>query len=249
MPFLENVVIAAFLAFCRIGGCFMLMPGLASVRVPTNVRLFVAVAVSFALLAHMWDAFAEAIDPSPARLVPMIVSELLVGGLIGLLARFYLLALQFMASAVSMMSGLGGMPGQGIEEPDAQSPMAGIISLSALVLLFALDFHYLIIEALVASYDLVPLSTPFDPRGALTDLTDVISEAFFVVLRLGSPFIAYAILVNLAAGLINKLSPQIPVYFVSLPFVIAGALILAYLSFGTMISLFADGFAAVTIDR
>lgn len=249
MPFLENVVIAAFLAFCRIGGCFMLMPGLASIRVPTNVRLFVAVAVSFALLAHMWDSFAAAIDPSPARLLPMVVSELLVGALIGLMARFYLLALQFMASAVSMMSGLGGMPGQGIEELDPQTPMAGIISLSALVLLFTLDFHHLIIEALVASYDLVPLNTPFDPQGALTDLTDVLSEAFFIVLRLGSPFIAYAILVNLAAGLINKLSPQIPVYFVSLPFVITGALILAYLSFGTMISLFADGFAAVTIDR
>jgi flagellar biosynthetic protein FliR len=179
----------------------------------------------------------------------MVVSELLVGALIGLLARFYLLALQFMASAISMLSGLGGMPGSGIEEPDPQTPMAGIISLSALVLLFALDFHHLIIQALVASYNLIPLNTPFDPQGALTDLTDVISEAFFVVLRLGSPFVAYAILVNLAAGLINKLSPQIPVYFVSLPFVIAGALILAYFSFGTMISLFADSFAAVTIDR
>ncbi len=249
MPFLENVVIAAFLAFCRIGGCFMLMPGLASIRVPTNVRLFVAVAVSFALLAHMWDRFAAAVNPDPDVLIPMVVWELLVGALIGLLARFYLLALQFMASAISMLSGLGGMPGQGIEEMDAQTPMAGILSLSALILLFALDFHHLVIEALVSSYDLIPLNTPFDPQGALADLSDVLSEAFFVVLRLGSPFIAYAILVNLAAGLINKLSPQIPVYFVSLPFVIAGALILAYFSFGTMIALFADSFGPVVLDR
>ena len=40
----ETLVIAAFLAFCRIGGCFMLMPGLSSARVPLQVRLFVAVA-------------------------------------------------------------------------------------------------------------------------------------------------------------------------------------------------------------
>ena len=45
-----------------------------------------------------------------------------------------------------------------------------------------------------------------------------------VVIRLGSPFIAYAILVNLAIGFVNKLTPQIPVYFISLPFVIAGGL-------------------------
>lgn len=249
MPLLENVVVAAFLAFCRIGGCFMLMPGLASVRVPANVRLFVAVAVSFALLVHMWEAFAPVVDTRPAVLLPMVVSELLIGALIGLLARFYLLALQFMAAAISLLSGLGAMPGNGIEEPDQQTPLAGIISLSALVLLFALDFHHLIIEALVVSYDLAPLNTLFDPSGALTDLTDTISEAFFVVLRLGSPFVAYAILVNLAAGLINKLSPQIPVYFVSLPFVIVGALILAYFSLGTMLSLFADAFAPTTIAR
>ncbi|WP_127522058.1 flagellar biosynthetic protein FliR [Mesorhizobium sp. Z1-4] len=249
MPIVQGVVIAAFLAFCRIGGCFMLMPGLSSIRVPTNVRLFVAVAVSFALLAHMWESFAAVVTSAPTILAPLIVAELLVGALIGLMARFYLLALQFMASAISLLSGLGGMPGQGIEELDAQTPLAGIISLSALVVLFALDFHHLIIEALVASYRLVPLGTPFDAQGALTDLTDVISEAFLVVLRLGSPFIAYAILVNLAAGLINKLSPQVPVYFVSLPFVITGALILAYLAFGPMISLFADGFATVVIDR
>ncbi|MBO6718594.1 MAG: flagellar type III secretion system protein FliR [Rhizobiaceae bacterium] len=249
MPFVENAVLAAFLAFCRIGGCFMLMPGLASIRVPTNVRLFVAMAVSLVLLVLMWENFAAVVDTRPAILAPIVVSELLVGALIGLMARFYLLALQFMATAISMLSGFGAMPGNGIEEPDPQTPMASIISLSALVLLFALDFHHLIIEALVASYELAPLATPFDPQGALTDLADTLSEAFFVVLRLGSPFVAYAILVNLAAGLINKLSPQIPVYFVSLPFVIAGALILAYFSFGTLLSLFADSFAPTTIAR
>jgi len=69
------------------------------------------------------------------------------------------------------------------------------------------------------------------------------------VLRLGSPFIAYAILVNIGTGLVNKLAPQIPVYFISLPFVIAGALILMYLSIGNMLSLFADGFYPTTIGR
>jgi len=246
---LENLVLAAFLAFCRIGGCFMLMPGLSSVRVPMNVRLFVAVAVSFAMLAHLWDQIAPFVDRRPAVLLPMIFSELLLGALIGLVARFYVLALQFIGSAIAMLSGFSGMPGIAIEEPDAQSPIGAMISLSALLLLFILDFHHQIIAALVTSYRIVPVNTLFDSRSALTDLTDTISESFLVVLRLGSPFIAYAILVNLATGFINKLSPQIPVYFISLPFVIAGALILMYFSFPTMLSLFADGFASVTIAR
>ena len=70
-----------------------------------------------------------------------------------------------------------------------------------------------------------------------------------MVLRLGSPFVAYGILVNLATGFINKLSPQIPVYFISLPFVITGGLVLVYFAIPTMLSLFADGFVPVTIGR
>ena len=81
------------------------------------------------------------------------------------------------------------------------------------------------------------------------NVTDTVAESFLVVLRLGSPFIAYAILVNLTIGFVNKLVPQIPVYFISLPFVIAGGLIIFYFAIGTLLSLFADGFLATSIAR
>ena len=51
----EGAVIAAFLAFCRIGACFLVMPGLSSVRVPIQVRLFVALAATGGLLVLLWD--------------------------------------------------------------------------------------------------------------------------------------------------------------------------------------------------
>jgi flagellar biosynthetic protein FliR len=70
-----------------------------------------------------------------------------------------------------------------------------------------------------------------------------------MVLRLGSPFVAYAILVNLTIGFVNKLVPQIPVYFISLPFVIAGGLIIFYFAAGSMLALFADGFMATALGR
>ena len=89
----------------------------------------------------------------------------------------------------------------------------------------------------------------FNPQAALVDVTDTLSESFMVVLRLGSPFVAYAILINLTIGFVNKLTPQIPVYFISLPFVVAGGLILIYFGIATMLSLFADGFVDITVGR
>ncbi|TIT17217.1 MAG: flagellar biosynthetic protein FliR, partial [Mesorhizobium sp.] len=117
----QGVVIAAFLAFCRIGACFMLMPGLSSARVPIQVRLFVSVAATGGLLAFLWDRIYPYVDPRPQILAPMIVSELLVGGLIGAMTRLYMEALRFIGSAIAMLIGYGGSGGPAIEEPEPQT--------------------------------------------------------------------------------------------------------------------------------
>ncbi len=245
----ETIIIAAFLAFCRIGGCFMIMPGLSSARVPIQVRLFVSVAVTGALLVNLWDQIVPFVSRRPDVLLPMILSELLVGGLIGLLARIYMMALQFMGTAIAMLTGFTSMGGAGVEGGEPQGPLGDMIAFSALLLLFVFNFHHEIVKALVQSYQVAPMNSFFSPRTALVSVTDTISESFFIVLRLGSPFIAYAILINFTIGFVNKLTPQIPVYFISLPFVIAGGLVIFYFAIGTMLSLFADGFLPTTLGR
>ena len=117
------------------------------------------------------------------------------------------------------------------------------------MLLFALNFHHEVIRALIASYNVAPVNVFFSAHASLVDVTDTLSESFLLVLRLGSPFVAYAILINLAIGFVNKLTPQIPIYFISLPFVIAGGLILFYFAIPTLLSLFGDGFIETTLAR
>ena len=239
----QGFVLAAFLAFCRIGACFMLMPGLSSARVPLQVRLFVSVAATGGLLAFLWDRIYPFVDPRPQILAPMIVSELLVGGLIGAMTRLYMEALRFMGSAIATLIGYGGSGGPAIEEPEPQAALAAITSFSALLLLFVFDFDHEIIRALVASYNVAPVNVFFNPQAALVDVTDTVSDAFFLVIRLGSPFVAYAILVNLTIGFVNKLTPQIPVYFISLPFATMGGLILLYFTAGDFLNIYISGFA------
>lgn len=249
MPPGEQVIVAAFLAFCRIGACFMIMPGLSSVRVPMQVRLFLAIAASFALLGHLWDSLLPFAARDTPVLAGLIVSELLIGALIGVMTRLYVLALQFVGSAIAMMAGYGGNVAPTIEEAEAQAAVGNLITFSALMLLFILNFHHEIIKALVASYSIAPPSLLFNPQSALTDIVDTVSQSFLVMIQLGSPFIAYGILVNLAVGIVNKLTPQIPIYFISLPFVLTGGLLLLYLGVPSLLRLFADGFVPMTIGR
>lgn len=248
-PTLPDLVIAAFVTFCRVGGCFMVMPGFSSVRVPIQVRLYVAVAATLALFMNLSDQIVPLVRQDQSSLVLLVVSETLVGGLIGLMARFYVLALNFAGGAIAMAMGYSGGMAPSIEENDAGPTLASLISFAALLVLFVLNFHHEIVKAIVLSYQLAPLNVFFRPQSALVDLTDTLSESFMVVLRLASPFIAYGLLVNLAIGFVNKLTPQIPVYFISLPFVLAGGLILMYFAIPIMLSLFADGFVSVTVGR
>ena len=245
----QTTILAAFLAFCRIGACFMVMPGLSSVRVPLQVRLFTAIAATVGLLTFLWNRIYPFVDPHPAVLVPMIVSELLVGGLIGIMTRLYMEALRFIGAGLAMLIGFNSNGGSAIEEPEPQAPLAALISLSALLLLFVFDFHHEVIRALVASYTVAPLNVFFNPQAALVDVADTVSDAFFLVIRLGSPFVAYAILVNLTVGFVNKLTPQIPVYFIAQPLIIVGGIVLFYFAAATMLSLFAEGFIDLALSR
>lgn len=236
----------AFLVFCRVGACFMVLPGMSSARVSPQIRILVALAVSVAVSSIVGINLRGAVaDPDAALLLRLILSETLIGSFFGLIARFYLLALEFVISGVGMSLGYGGMLGVNLDGFEMQSALTAFISFSALLVLFTLDFHHTVIIALLGSYDVMPLERFPDMRIMLVDLVDVLRESFVIALRLGSPFIGFAIIVNLGVGLLNKLSVQIPIYFISLPFVLGMGLLILYFSAPYVLSLFGDGFSAV----
>ncbi len=54
----------------------------------------------------------------------------------------------------------------------------------------------------------------------------------------------YALIVNIALALINRLTPQIQIFFVATPFVVGGGLALLYFTVKPAIEAFLIGFGA-----
>jgi flagellar biosynthetic protein FliR len=236
-------MLAAFLVFCRVGACFMVLPGMSSARVSPQIRILVALAVSVAVAAFVAPTLHLLLaNPSALLLMRLIISEIVIGTFFGLLARFYILALEFIVSGIGMSIGFGGMLGANIDGFEMQSALTAFMSFSALLILFILDFHHLVITALLGSYDIMPLEQFPSVRLLLVNLVDVLRESFIVALRLGSPFIGFAIIVNLTVGLLNKLAVQIPIYFISLPFVLALGLTILYFAAPYLLSQFGQSF-------
>jgi len=246
---ISDATILAALAFCRIGGCFLVLPGLSSARVPAQVRLLLVVAVTASLLAQIWSHFANVPVDQPYQIAKLMVSETIIGLFIGFSVRFYLLALGFMATAIGTVIGYGNLMGPGFEETEPQAAFGTLLTMAALLILFILDFHHAVIRSLIGSYSVMPVSGGFATHPMLVNLTETLQQSFLLVLRLGSPFIAYALIVNLMIGVLNKLTPQIPIYFISLPFVITGGLVLLYFAVPMFLSLFVDGFFELKVIR
>ncbi|MCP3055929.1 flagellar type III secretion system protein FliR [Aurantimonas sp. LRZ36] len=230
---LSDIVFSLFLIFCRIGTCLLLMPGFSSSRVPLQVRLFLAFAVSLALSPALLPVLQPLVTGSGdnARLA-LMVSEILNGLFIGLLGRSFMIALQFAGYVIANSIGMGQAMGVPIDDQSPVPAVASLVTLTATTLIFVLNLHAEIARALVASYSAMPASAGFSVRGSVANITDNLDEAFLLCLRISSPFVLYGVVVNFAIGLANKLTPTIPIYFISLPFVLAGGLVL----FGYVIS-------------
>ena len=153
-----DTVQLVFLAFCRIGGCLMLMPGFSSARVPVHVRLFIAVAVTLALSPLLVPVLRAALpQATPDAMLALIVSETVVGALIGLMGRLFFLALQFMATAAAMFIGLTNT-GAPIEDTEPVPAFAALITLTATLLFFLADQHWEVLRALLGSYSALPVT-------------------------------------------------------------------------------------------
>jgi flagellar biosynthetic protein FliR len=240
----SNAVLSAFLVFCRIGACLMLMPGFSSPRVPVMVRLFLSVAVSLALTPLLGPPIEKLIgNIPPLGLARLIVSELLIGGLIGFMGRIFFAALETLGTGIAMQIGLANALGAPIDENEPLPAIADLLTFLATTLLFVTDQHWEVLRGLVASYRTLPVAAGFGPQFGLIQVADCFSKAFFLALRIASPFILFGLILNLAVGLANRLTPQIQIYFISIPFAVAGGLFLLYFTFKQILELFMAGFS------
>jgi len=220
-------VLAIAVLFARIGAIFMIAPGLSSMRAPVKVRLLIALGVTLALSPPLADAAADAVaSRTPAALLRVLGMEAIIGLFIGLMTRLLLMALSTLSIAISNMIGLGGIPGTSVDGNEPAQAAASLFNITAIIIIFLTDLHHEILRAGLGSYAVLPPGAVFDAQSALADIATRAGDAFLVALRLSAPFIIYSIVVNFAIGLTNKLTPQLPVFFVALPMVTAGGLMM-----------------------
>jgi flagellar biosynthesis protein FliR len=235
ISFLPALAAAFILVFARIGTMVMLLPGLGEANISTRLRLTVALLLSAVLLPLHRAAYQIELT-SFAPLLTMLAEELLIGGLLGMTARLAISAMQVAGSIIAQQIGLGFVTAVDPTQDQQGAIVGNFLTMLGVTLIFTTDLHYLVIAALDDSYTLFkPGEVPLTGDMA-AHITRVVAGTFRIAVQISAPFLVFAIVVNVALGLLSRLMPQMQVFFVGLPMTILGGLLILFFVIGAMMT-------------
>ena len=220
-------VFAILLVFVRVGSALMLLPGYGEPYVPPRFRVFLALMISLAVVPNL----SQSLPPMPVSAVSLglvILGEILIGAFLGTLARMFLAALTTAGMLIAYMSTMANAL---VNDPSAaqQGSIAGsFLTVVALLMIFTLNLHHMMLWAVVDSYQLfVPGEVP--PIGDFSELiTRTVAQSFLLSFQIAAPFVVVGLIFFLGLGLLGRLMPQIQVFFMAMPLQIAvGMVVLA----------------------
>ncbi len=218
MPALRGGAQIGALLLARLLPMMVLTPVFGGQTMPRRLRLGLAVAFTAGLLPPFYPLFSRTIPPIEYGI--LLAKE----AVIGLILAFFI---QIMFETVSTVGALvdlaRGATLANILDPlthDQQSILAALFTQFAIVLFISIGGMQILFHGfaetlvLLPPLKLIPVRQ-VGPEGTATPIA-LISSLFLVVVQLGAPAVVVLLLTDFALGVINRVSPQIQVFFLGM---------------------------------
>ena len=244
---LPALAAAFMLMFARIGAMVMLMPALGESNIPVNIKLTIALLLTFILLPLHRSAYQIDMQSMTALLVLML-HEIVIGIVLGATARVTLAALQVAGSVIAQQMVLGFVTAIDPTQGEQGLLVGNFLTLLGVTLLFATDSHHLVIAALNDSYSIFAPGETMASGDVAALATRAFAAAFKLGLQLSAPFLVFGLVFNIGLGVLARLMPQMQVYFVGVPLSILAGFLIFSVVLAAMMGSFLDYFVAVMHD-
>src|SRR5690606_3766489 len=131
--------------------------------------------------------------------------------------RLLLSALHVAGSIIAQQSGLAAAQFFDPTQMTQGAITSTFMTLMGLVMIFVTDLHHLFIEGTFAIYRVFPVGDTPD-FGSLSELVaGFIAQAFLLGFQIAAPFLVFGITFYMGIGLLNRLMPQVQIFFVAMP--------------------------------
>jgi flagellar biosynthetic protein FliR len=211
--FLLSQLSAFLFVFCRVGAALMVMPAFGDSYVSPRIRLLFAMAMSAVLVPLL----AEKMPPLPASTITLgliLVTEVLVGAFIGMIARTLLSVLHVAGTMIAYQSSLAV---SSIFDPVTGAQTAVIsnfLTITAITMMLALNLHHYMLASIVESYAVfTPGNYPL-VEDMFRQHLKLVSDSFTLGVMLAAPHIVFSLLFYLMGGIMARLMPNFQIFFV-----------------------------------
>ena len=214
----ENAEVFGLL-FTRCLGFYIAGPLFMQRSIPAQIKLLLAVVTAIALFPALPPGAAPATDLWHFSL--SVAAETFVGVLLGFAATLPITGIRLGTSLVGIQMGFGIVNVMDPKEGGQDPIVSRFYHMLTLVLFLILNGHHLMIRALGASLDLVPLGAAHCSANLLGHLFGMAGTMFLTALAVGGPLIAVLFLADAALGFVARTVPQMNIFIVGFPIKIA----------------------------
>lgn len=221
-PTLSGLLISIALVGFRVAGLMLVAPLFASRTLPVPMRAAIALLLTVLIVPVLPELPAGTVA-GPG----MFAREMLVGFGIGFGAALLLGGTELAGDMLAVQTGLSGATALDPLTGFGTGVLGQLLSLTVLLLLLVTGGHLVMIEALAASYQLVPVGLEFDAQAGVMELVGMATIMFGIGVQFAAPIIAAVTVGYVALGVLARTSPQLNMLAVAFPLQIGlGLLIL-----------------------
>ena len=214
-PLIPSSIALFALVVTRVGLVLSLLPGFGSQAVPLPARVALAVVLALALVPFVPTEASGLSDPTVFAVA--FARELVTGLALGLAVAAVFAAVEMAASLIGYQLGFGLAatfnPAFGTHGTALNTLY---LALAALVL-FGTNGHHQLVGALARSLILLPPGAAVPDADTPRAVIALTGAMFSDALRIGLPIAGSLLVADIGLGLLNRMVPQMSVFFVGLP--------------------------------
>ena len=229
------------LIFTRLGVALTVMPGFGGATVQTQIRLVLALTMSFLMLPVLGGTLPP-LPRDPAGLLLLIAGEATVGFFLGLVVQVLLSALDIAGSFVGFQIGLTNAFSFDTISQQQSQLLSAFLANIALVVIFAADLHHLMLRAVADSYVLFPPGQALPLDDFSHTISTMMGEAFALGLKMAAPILVFGLTFHAGLGLLSRLVPQMQVFFIAVPVQVLVGMWMLMVALPVMMMLFMRSF-------
>lgn len=207
---LEKII----LIFMRIASFIVVAPGLSFRGLPNMFKVMLAVSLSIMIYTIMPELN---FDGNSLYFIFLVVKESLFGLAIGYLTKLIFSAIEMAGQLLDFQVGFSMAAVFDASVGTTASNYGRLFYWTSICMFFIMDMHHRVINALIQSFEYVPLDGIQIMNSDIEGVVQLFSHVFETAVNLAAPLIIVVLIVDIVLGVISRTIPQINVLMLGMP--------------------------------